>query len=100
MLTMNIGDKLFSFMLLGVVTICVDNWCMLKLIQNFSCESRRSVFASDIVILHMAPVEEVVEGNCNGSLSAANSSNWDQYDILSDIFRRTSSRSVLLTDNV
>jgi hypothetical protein len=56
---MDITNKLGSFMSLSVISICKHNWMVREEVQDFSCKSWGPTFSSDIVILDMAPAEQM-----------------------------------------
>src|SRR3954463_13321118 len=94
----DIIDKLSPLMSLGVFSIGNNDLCDFKLCQNFSGESRWTIFASNVIILDVAPTKKMAKSKGNSCFSTSNGCNWYQYDVVAHVLRCASKLCVFLAD--
>ncbi|GKT51346.1 uncharacterized protein ColSpa_11527 [Colletotrichum spaethianum] len=81
----DVGENLLALVLLGVVAVGDDDGVVLELVEDGLCEARRPALARDVIVLDMAPVEQVLQGDGDGGLAAADGGDGHQDNVPGDV---------------
>ncbi|GJC92789.1 hypothetical protein ColKHC_01615 [Colletotrichum higginsianum] len=83
-LDLDIGEDLTALVLLGVVTVGDDDRDVAEQVENGLCEAWRAALARDVVVLDVTPAEEVLQGDGDGGLAAADGGDGHEDDVPGD----------------
>ncbi|KAJ0163969.1 hypothetical protein CTA2_2024 [Colletotrichum tanaceti] len=83
-LDLDIGKDLAALVLLGVIAVGEDDGDVAEQVEDGLCEARRAALARDVVVLDVTPAEEVLQGDGDGGLAAADCGDGHEDDVPGD----------------